>query len=159
MIVGNIEEAEAGFVSYPEALKQALLFLQEKDFSQMSDGKYRVGKTQIFASVQRYRTRPATECRPEAHRRFVDVQYIAEGEESLGWCMISPDISPDVVYDTEKDVIFYHEMVPDSNIILSAGSFAILTPDDVHRPCGIADSAREVVKVVVKVPVDMLSAD
>ena len=55
------------------------------------------------------------------------------------------------------DVTFYEKLVPDSNLVLLPGSFAVLYPEDVHRPCcAVERGPAPVTKVVVKVSVDLV---
>ena len=35
--------------------------------------------------IQSYTTKLPAEGRPEAHREFLDIQYVVEGEECVGW--------------------------------------------------------------------------
>jgi len=157
MIVGSIDNLEHSHEKYPKAVRKALTYLQEHDFTKMEDGLYPIDGKKIFAKVQRYQTRPISECRPEAHRKFLDIQYIAEGEELFGWCPISPDIEQEGIYDEGQDVAFYDHLVPDSAIVLFTGNFVVLYPEDVHRPCGMVDTEpKPVTKVVVKIAVSML---
>lgn len=157
MIIGNIKEAESGFSKYPERIRQALRFLKETDFSQMPDGRIEIDEG-MYANLQRYETRVPNSGKPEAHRQYVDVQYVVEGEEELGWCPLHPNLVPVDPYDVEKDLIFYQELVPGSHTYLHQGDFAVLYPADVHRPCGSIhpEAPAKVTKVVVKVAVDTI---
>ncbi len=158
MIVGNIQEIDSDFIHYPEHVRKALDFLRAQDFSKMADGRYPIEGEHSFALLQRYTTRPVEECRPEAHRKYVDIQYLVEGEECLGWCPVSPDLVVSEAYDGQKDVEFYQKLVPDSSIVLSQGLFAVLFPLDVHRPCVSLNDQKPsaVTKVVVKIEVDLV---
>jgi YhcH/YjgK/YiaL family protein len=76
----------------------------------------------------------------------------------MGWCPLSPDLEEEAPYDAERDVTFYKALVPDSSIVLSPGCFAVLYPEDVHRPQAsvVEDAPGKVTKVVVKVAIDSL---
>ena len=158
MFIGSVHHLEDGHVNYPEAIWKSLEYLRDHDFTKMADGSYDVDAAgRIKANVQRYTTRPVSECRPETHQKMVDIQYIVEGEEYMGWCPISPDLVVSEEYDEKKDVGFYAALVPDSDIVLVPGGFAVLYPEDVHRPQGaVEDAPQQVTKVVVKIPVDLL---
>ena len=157
MIVGSMECPAREYMNYPEAVAVALEYLRTHDFRQMKDGRYPIRGEEIFALVQRYQTKPVASCYPEAHQKFLDVQFVVEGEEYLGWCALSSKLTVHTPYDAGKDIVFYEEMVPDSNIILSAGGFAVLFPEDVHRPCGaVQNISAPVTKVVVKIAAALL---
>ena len=156
MIIGTIDTMMPEKLSYPAAIWEALEYLSSQDFTKMSDGKYSFGDKGMTATLQRYMTRPSEECRPEAHEKFIDIQFMVDGEEFLGWCPLSPDLVVHESYDKEKDVVFYESLIPDSSVVLFPGSFAVLYPGDVHRPCCALDEPEQVVKVVVKVPVELV---
>lgn len=159
MVIGNIKEADTGFKKYPKRIREALAFLNETDFTKIPDGRIDIDDG-MYANLQRYDTRVPESGKPEAHRKYVDVQFIAEGEEELGWCPINPDLVPVAPYDADKDLIFYQDLVPASTMPLRCKDFAILYPNDVHRPCGslYAEPAK-VTKVVVKIAVDSIKKD
>ena len=158
MIVGNINEIDSDFIHYPEHIRKALDFLRAHDFSKMEDGRYPIEGDRSFAMLQRYDTKPVADCRPEAHRKYIDIQYIVKVGECLGWCPVSPDLVTVDPYDEQKDVVFYQKLVPDSNLVLSEGVFAVLFPLDVHRPCAALEGqeASAVTKIVVKIDVDLV---
>ena len=157
LIIGNISEAASGFSKYPEAVREALQYLCQQDFKNMADGRYPIHGEDSFAILQRYNTRVPESGKPEAHRQYVDIQYIVEGREELGWCPMSPELKVCEPYDGEKDIVFFDKLIPISGITLEAGSFAVLYPTDVHRPCGsLGDSSVPVTKVVVKIAVDSI---
>ena len=155
MFIGKIDDVNE--TTYNPVIREVLDYLKTTDFSNMVEGSYHVND-KIVAKLQRYETRHETECKPESHNKFVDVQFVAEGEEMLGWCPISPDIIVTEPYNFAKDVTFYQKLIPESCVVLSARNFAILYPVDVHRPCCSIDDddPSKVTKVVVKIPIEML---
>lgn len=157
MIIGSMDTLDENHVDYPAIIQKALVFLREQDFTKMEDGKYPIEGDKCFANLQRYNTRPEDDCKPETHRKFVDIQYMVDGEEFMGWCPLSPDLEESAPYDEERDVTFYKALVPDSSIVLSPGCFAVLYPEDVHRPqAAVGEESCKVTKVVVKVAIDSL---
>lgn len=156
MFIGNMDTLGQEKETYPQAVLDALNYLRSTDFTKMEDGKYVLDGERVYATLQRYVTRMAGGCRPESHRRYVDIQYVVEGEESLGWCPLSPDLKEAVPYDEEKDIVFYEKLVPESSLVLLPGSFAVIYPEDVHCPCcSINDEPSQVTKVVVKIAVEL----
>ena len=60
-------------------------------------------------------------------------------------------------YDGRDDVVFFAKLVPESSVVLKTGDFAVLYPSDIHRPqAAVEGEESEVIKVVVKVAVDLL---
>ena len=157
MIIGTIDNVNDKNFEYHSTLREVLEYLRVTDFSKLEDGSYPFGDKGIVAKLQRYETRPITECKPESHAKYIDVQFVSAGEESLGWCPLSPELEILNEYDESNDVTFYKKLVPDSCVVLTSRSFAVLYPADVHRPCGLVDKLPyKVTKVVVKIPVELL---
>ena len=87
----------------------------------------------------------------EAHREYIDVMYMVEGEETiyvkptdkLG--SITKEYDPDgdaLLADFEKDATAVH---------LTAGSFIVLYPQDAHAPGCKYGESKNVKKIVGKV--------
>ena len=132
----------------PPRVRQALEYLRITDMRAAALGRHDVDGDRVFALVQEYQTKLPAECVWEAHRRYVDVQYVVTGSERMGYAAIA-DMVPRVAYDVEKDVAFFE---PGSRFVtVNAGMFAIFGPNDVHSPCGAAGQPQPVRKVVVKV--------
>lgn len=159
LIIGNIWDEETAGVAFSAAMERALTYLRETDFSKIKDGRYEMDGDRMYVTVSRYQTKPEMECRPESHRRYVDVQYVAEGQEFIGWCAFTPALVETAPYDEEKDVVFFERLEPESYFVLSEGCFAILTPKDIHRPCCAIEEPSPVLKVVVKIAVELMEED
>ena len=158
MFIGKIDNIDDKSTEYNAVLKEVLDYLRVTDFTNMVEGVYQIGENHINARLQRYETRQASDCKPETHTKFIDVQFVAEGEESLGWCPLSPELQITEDYNFAKDVTFYKKLIPESCVVLSSRNFAVLYPVDVHRPCCSVDedNPSKVTKVVVKIPVELL---
>ena len=156
MFIGSIEQLENENGIYPPVLLWVLQYLRTQDFLHMESGRHEI-KDGMYFNLDRYKTKAVEECLPERHVKYIDVQYVADGEECLGWCPLSPDLHEVIPYDETKDIVFYQDLVPESSIILLKGNFAVLYPDDVHRPCVAVDEPGDAVtKVVVKIPTVLL---
>ena len=56
-------------------------------------------------------------------------------------------------YDNKYDIVFFEEPEVCGKILLEAGDFAIVPPEDAHKPkCSVGDSCT-VKKIVIKVRV------
>ncbi len=150
MILDRLENA-ALYRSLGPRIVLALDYLGRTDFASIPNGRYELDGDRVFALVQRYRPKSPTEARWEAHRQYVDVQYIAEGVERMGYAPLGDGLAIQGAYDPEKDVIFFD--VQGDFFTLRAGGFTIFHPSDVHAPGVAADpsaAAVEICKVVVK---------
>jgi YhcH/YjgK/YiaL family protein len=95
-----------------------------------------------------YQTKDIELCLLEGHQKYIDVQYIIEGEEFIGVNSLV-DQTPHIPLDIEKDVAFY----PGNGyqFKLEAGNFAIFFRTDLHQPCIKVNEPTQVRKVVVKI--------
>ena len=107
MFIGNIDNIDKDGGDFHAIIYSVLEYLRGTDFSNFAEGSYPLPHMDFIAKVQRYKTRPMSECRPESHEKFIDVQFVADGEEALGWCPLSPDLKISVPYDEKNDVTFY----------------------------------------------------
>lgn len=156
MIFGSIDNLETDRRVLPAALVRGLDYLRDTDFSKLEPGKYEIDGTAIFALVQEYEPAPKEEKRPEAHRKYLDIQYVHRGSEIL--CYSLENRVNEVLEDrlAEEDVLFFKSVQNEMDLILARGMYAILFPQDLHRPgCRHGEGGR-VKKVVVKVTKDLL---
>jgi YhcH/YjgK/YiaL family protein len=115
-------------------------------------GRHEIDGDAAFALVQRYDTRPVAGMQFEAHRRYIDIQYVVRGREVIHWAPLAA-LAEVLPYDDGKDVALFAADGPIVPVRLPAEQFMILFPDDAHAPCCVWDEPGEVVKVVVKVAV------
>ena len=128
----------------------ALEFLSKTDFSQMELGKYILDDDNVFYMVQSYNTKEAG-AKTEAHKAYIDIQYIVSGSEAMEVCDVKRMVSA-TEYDPEKDCAFFTATEKTTHLALSTGDYAIFFPDDIHKP-GISpdENAVFVKKIVAKV--------
>lgn len=129
----------------------AFAFLRRGDLKELPEGWYELGEG-VRASVQRYETKAAEELRFETHEKFYDVQYVVEGREFMGVCTRRGLIEA-VPYDEGNDITFYEDPAFGGKVLLEAGDYIVLGPEDAHKPRCLAGEKMAVVKIVVKVPV------
>lgn len=140
---------------YPKAIQTAIAYLKAHDFMKMEPGRYGIQGDEIYAMVSDAVTAPAAEKKPEAHKKYVDVQYLVSGKERLGF---TPDNGSYEVesYAEEKDLILYKQVENECYILAAPGCYSIFFPNDIHRPGVAAGEPATVRKVVVKVSVDLI---
>ena len=133
-------------------LEKALEFLRRPGAAALADGEYELDGRRVYAVVQRYATAPAAAPRFEAHRKYIDVQYVAEGEEVIGWTPLA-GLAVTEPYDPAKDICFGRAAGAWTPLRLAAGELAVLWPGDAHAPRLAAGAPGPVTKIVVKVEV------
>lgn len=132
---------------------KAFAFLRTVDGSQAL-GRHDLDGDHCFALVQTYETKTTDKAKFEAHRQYIDVQFIHSGRETILWAPLAAMQEETMAYNAEKDAALW-KLVPDvTPLHLSAGHFALLWPEDAHAPCIEWDKPEQVFKVVVKVAVE-----
>lgn len=152
MIVTDRMHIERQVLLTPTLVK-AIEFLRRPDLASLGEDKVAIDGDRVFALPQRYETAAAETPRFEYHRKYIDIQYIVEGEEVLRWAPAAK-LAITESYDREKDVTFGTappgEVTP---VRLHAGQLAVLYPEDAHAPRIAADGPSKVFKIVLKVEV------
>jgi len=152
MIVDYIENAYL-YVGLSDGLRKTFEIIKDKSLSQKADGRYEVDGDKLYYIVQHYTTKPREECKLEAHKKYIDVQFVASGQEIIYHTPLN-GLKIETPYDASKDVAFYKVPADLTAIHLRPGMFCILFPQDAHIPCCRVNSPSNVHKVVVKVKMD-----
>ncbi len=154
MFFGHIAQVELNY--YPAAIQKALTFLQETDFNSLSEGRYPIEGDKIFAQVLDLVTQEKESILPEAHQRYLDVQYLHSGRELIGVSVNPPSMEIAKPYDSERDILFYQSVSDETMLMMNPGNFAVFFPQDIHRPACVYLETSPIRKVVVKVSLDLL---
>jgi YhcH/YjgK/YiaL family protein len=128
-------------------IARGLQFLAETDLVGLAQGRHELDGQQLYALVSDYTPKPPGEGRWEAHRRYLDLQYVVSGIERMGVAPIDRVTAGD--YDADRDMLRLSGS--GDFLTFAAGQFMILWPGDAHMPgidAGVAGSVR---KVVVKI--------
>ena len=134
-----------------DRLKKGLEWLKSTDLAAAENGKYIIDGDNLYANIQEYRTKDSANF--EAHRKYIDIQYMIKGEEYVGVCDIEKCKVVDV-YNKETDLEFLETSAKYVWQTLCEGEFIILFPTDAHKPSIKIDGSKTVKKVVVKVAID-----
>ena len=161
MYVTTLKTVRENMMPKTPAMEKIVDFLETFDFKKLVEGAdYPIDGDNIFARIQYYDSKPKAECKAEKHDRYVDVVYMVEGVEQIGWCPYCPNIEVTEEFNKDNDVTFYKELVPESYVVVEAGTIVIISTNDVHRPCvrhGAEPS--KVMKVVIKADTKVLFAE
>lgn len=133
-----------------ERINKAFDYLKNNDFSQMELGKYEIDGEDIFALVNEYNTKDESEGKLEAHKKYIDVQFVAKGKELMGYAPLENQKVIDE-YNEQYDIIFFSG--EKSFVKVDEGMFAIFFPEDIHMPGIKVNEGSQVKKVVIKVKV------
>jgi YhcH/YjgK/YiaL family protein len=131
--------------------EKAIQYALSADFAAMDPGKYQIDGDNVFAIVNEYTTKPLSECDPESHQDYADIQIMITGTEKFGYAPLTDQLAS-TPYNPEKDVALYTIPEEELNYItLPAGQFIIFFPTDIHQPEVFLHQPDLVRKVVLKV--------
>ncbi len=149
MITDRLENAHKYYALHPSFAK-AFAILQNPDLAKLEHGKHVIDGDKIYASIGINKGRQKNEALLEAHRKYIDIQYVIEGYDEMGWSNVDDCRMIATPYKPDGDIEFFADK-PALYKKVQAGQFAIFFPEDAHAPV-ISDG--DILKVVIKVAVD-----
>lgn len=148
MIKDTIKRA-AVYFGISDNLKQGFEWIINNDLKSLADGRYEINEN-IYANVQSYITKD--DAPYEAHRDYIDIQYMINGEELSGVTDYS-NCSIKEEYNKEKDIEFLNPPQNEEIFKIKEGEFFVFFPHDAHKPAIKVNDNKSVKKVIVKVKV------
>jgi len=149
----NKKEFAVAYFKNKERWQKAFKFLKTNDLSILELKRYDIDGDNLFATVSEYLSKNEETTRFEAHRKYIDIQYVISGKEIMNTAPLTTAKEVVTPYDATKDIEF---MTVDKINKLNAtpSNFFIFFPVDAHRP-GLKDGVNSNVrKIVIKVKVD-----
>ncbi len=150
MIVDTIDHASQ-YEGIGEGIRAGLEYLAAAVREPPPPGRHEIAGSRVYASVSAYRTAAAETKSFEAHRKFIDIQMLLRGRESLSWAPLS-SLTVESPYVEADDCIALRGEAA-AIVPLVGPLFSILFPQDAHMPGCILDRAEDVLKIVVKIAV------
>ena len=149
----NKKEFAILYFKNKERWAKAFKFLKSNDLTKLELKRYDIEGDNLFATVSEYQSKNEESAKFEAHRKYIDIQYVISGKEIMNLAPISTLKDVLTPYDAVKDI----EFITVSKVVnykASPSNFFIFFPDDAHRP-GLKDGLNSPVrKIVIKVKVD-----
>lgn len=149
MIIDTLENCNLYAGLHPR-FKAAFEFLTRPDIAATPVGRLELDGKQLFALTQEYETKPILEGKLEAHKKYIDIQFIVSGEEFIGYAPLKNQAVAKP-FDAEKDIGFYDGVAWFT--LLRTGMFAIFFPQDAHLPGRYTEKTANVKKIVLKIAV------
>jgi len=150
MILDTLDNAHL-YECLGERFAKAFAYLRSDRPATDAVGSYELDGPKLFVNVEQYASKPINLGQFEAHKKYIDVQYVVAGCEQMGYAPLST-VDETEPYNTGRDVGFYQGR--GTMLRVPAGSFAVFFPDDAHMPCIADGEPAEVRKVIVKVRID-----
>lgn len=133
-----------------ERIKQALEYCVTTDLLALEDGRIEIADD-IYANVATYKTKEYSEVRYEDHKKYIDIQYMIQGVESI-FVTDAKSLTINAEYDEDRDVSFYDNPKSDTKeLVIRSGEYAVIYPGESHKPSVKYQESLVVKKIVVKV--------
>ena len=94
-----------------------------------------------------YMTKDITECTFEAHKKYIDIHYVAYGTECIGYSDVKK--LKEISYNEEKDAA---QLEGTGDVLtLEKGDFMITFTQDAHMPCICKENPVNLGKMIAKI--------
>ena len=146
MIFDHISNAEC-YYNLGERYQKAFQWLKNVDISTLTPGqRVDIDGDNIYATLFSLDTLPVSESKLEAHRRYADLQYLAQGSERVGYALAG---TMEPISEYTDDIQFFNGNW--DTLTLHSGDFYLVFPQDLHAPRVAEAAPSHVVRLVVKI--------
>ena len=148
MIISSLKNKDA-VIKYIPQISSIFDFINHKLTKNIKDGRYNLDFG-IYAVIGKSQPKPKNEQLLEAHKIYIDLQYIISGKDKIGWKFMDKSFIVDTKYSKKNDIVFFSTK-PDIFITLKKDDFVIFFPEDAHSPlCGKTPLRKCVFKIPAK---------
>ena len=105
-----------------------------------------------FVLEQSYITKDKENCLFESHRKYIDIQYMFEGDEIMEVENVN-NLEVSSIYDEKLDYAKHFQSTSSSSLKIKESEMAIFYPFDAHMPCIKIDENKKIIKAVFKIAV------
>jgi biofilm protein TabA len=140
------------FVQYEKChalFRKAHAYLSSLDQT-TSEGRFLIDGDRIIAIIDRSEQVGKQKAVLEAHRHYIDIQYVLSGTDVIGWKDLSTCQHIHTPHDEKSDKMFFKD-APSNWFSVEKGSCAVFFPHDAHAPFA---GTGQLKKVILKVAVD-----
>ena len=146
----DMQQFEGQIAKNGEAWQAALDFFRKGNLNELEIGRHDLSAG-AYAAVSEYETKNPAVARYEVHRKYIDIQYVAAGEEYIE-VLPMDDFAEEQEYNEAKDIVFFKANPEGKKLLADKSLFFIFFPNEAHKPCIRIGEAGKVKKIVVKIP-------
>ena len=149
MILSALSQTSRYAALHP-LFQQAFDYMRDTDLNALAPGRYPIVGDELFAIVEQAPGKTKEMAKLEAHRKYIDIQLVLDGDERMGWKPLADCLNPVSEHSEEKDIRFFHD-APASWIAVPPDHFCIFFSEDAHAPLVGEGQIRKVIfKVAVQ---------
>lgn len=150
MVFGNINHL--GEFSYLEkGVLECFEYAQEHDLLAYEKGSHPIDGERLFVNIVEYETTEAENRFWEAHKKYLDVHVMLQGEEQIDLNFIQ---NMSVKEFVDQDDFLPMDGEKNASVILRDGDFLICYPSDGHRTAVAVNEPAQIKKAIFKVRID-----
>lgn len=133
---------------HSDAVRQCIEYACKNNLQAAPIGRYDIDGDAIYVAISEYQTMPSEAKVWEAHKAYIDLQMIIDGEELVEVTPLSEMNCGE--YVPQNDFLPC-EGEAKEEVLLREGSGLLLFPEDGHKPGVIYKEAKHVKKAVFKI--------
>lgn len=150
MIFDSLSNAKQ-YKGLNEKIDKLFQELQKFTSKNYPDGALKLDGDDLYMIFGDYETHDRKEAIMEAHKQYIDVMYMVEGEETIYVKQTDEIAHITKEYDYEIDALLGDLDDDATPIKLKEGQFVVLFPQDAHSPACVVDKPIRVKKIIGKV--------
>ena len=131
---------------------KAFEFLMRPDLASLAPGKYPIVGDDVFATISDDPLKELPQSNFEDHHNYIDLHYVIDGAEKIGYAPFSSMTSVVTPFDDAKD-IGYYQFNSGTYYTATPSNFFLFFPADAHRPHLKLDGYTKAKKLVIKIKV------
>ncbi len=150
----NIQELAYQYHKNKILWDKVFTYLNNTKLDTLSPGKYVLDGENLFITVSEGPLKDFEVTKWEAHKKYIDIQYVILGKEKMGMVPIQK-VSVLEIFDHTKDLGFYTAPEDEAKYYeATPEAFLIFFPGDAHRPSIKIPGFDADKKLVVKIKAD-----
>jgi biofilm protein TabA len=131
-----------------ELWDKAFVYLKETNLQALANGRHVIDGDNIYAIVTEAPTKDYDKTAFEAHRKYIDLQYVITGEENMGKAPLG-SVTVSRAFNDNADIGYY---TGEGQILtVPQNTFMLFFPTDAHRPNITPGGNKSVKKIVIKI--------
>jgi len=154
MIFDKIENLNFYKNTHPR-FKKAFEWIESVDLNSFKIGeKIEIDGSDIYAKRYSYTTFPETEDDYEGHKKYIDIQIMLSGSETIYYAFLKGGEKVTMPYKEDNDK-YKVDTKKEGELLFSEETFVIFFPQDLHKTSLLVDGEKtDVIRTVLKVRVD-----
>ncbi len=130
MIIDTIDNIQRYAAIHP-LFPQVIEYIKSTNLLALPNGKHTTLNDDVFVLIQRGAGQTKAETKLECHRKYIDIQLVLDGTDTMGWKTLADCQQAIESFNTINDVQFFED-APLNWLTTPANKFCIFFPEDAH---------------------------